>query len=49
MRNERRGGLFIGKVCHQLLDKVVDVRWSLHIGLKGVSYVPGITQRVFKK
>jgi hypothetical protein len=26
VRNERRGGLFIGKVCHQLSDRVADIR-----------------------
>jgi 3-isopropylmalate dehydratase small subunit len=26
MRNERRGGLFIEKICHQLPDKAVDVQ-----------------------
>jgi hypothetical protein len=26
MRNERRGGLFIGKVFHQLSDRAADVR-----------------------
>jgi hypothetical protein len=25
VRNERRGGLFIGKVCHQLSDRAADV------------------------
>jgi hypothetical protein len=25
MRNERRGRLFIGKVCHQLSDRAADV------------------------
>jgi hypothetical protein len=49
VRNERRGGLFIEKVCHQFSDRVADVwqplayvRWSLHIGLEGVSYVQAL-------
>jgi hypothetical protein len=39
-----RGGLFIEKIRYQLPDRAADVRqpyvrWSVHIGPKGVSYV----------
>ena len=38
VRMGRWDDLFIWKVCHQLSDRVADVRWSLHSGPKDVSY-----------
>ena len=49
VRNERWNRLFIGKVCHQLFDKAANIRWSLHSGPKGVSYVQVLPKGYSKK